>query len=111
MDNDGCILCNGEMESVIHVLWTCPAAQDVWGACDMRIQKCQSVGRDFQSIFAALAERCSLEEVEMCAMIARAIWNRRNPFMHGGGFQASKCIVEECSGKSKAVPIVADGEY
>jgi hypothetical protein len=38
LDNDICILCNREPESVIHAMWPCPAAQDVWGICDLRIQ-------------------------------------------------------------------------
>jgi hypothetical protein len=50
VDNDERTMCNGELESIIHALWTCPATQDVWGACDVRIQKCQTEGRDFQSV-------------------------------------------------------------
>jgi hypothetical protein len=80
------------------------------GFCDMRIQKSQSLGRDFQSVFADLAERCSMEEIEICAVIARAIWTRRNAVVHGEAFRAFKCIAEEGSGKFKAVPIHADRE-
>jgi ribonuclease HI len=95
VDNDGCNLCNGEIESVVHALWTCPAAQDVWGICDMRIQKSQSLGRDFQSVFADLAERCSMEEIEMCAVIARAIWTRRNAVVHGEAFEHPNVLLRK----------------
>jgi hypothetical protein len=95
VDNDGCNLCNGETESVVHALWTCPAAQDVWGICDMRIQKSQSLGRDFQSVFADLAKRCSMEEIEMCAVTARAIWTRRNAVVHGEAFEHPNILLRK----------------
>ena len=35
-----CPCCYREEETVVHVLWSCPAAQDVWGSGSMIFQKC-----------------------------------------------------------------------
>jgi hypothetical protein len=40
VENDLCPCCHSEVESVIHVLWECPGAQDVWGCGPILFQKC-----------------------------------------------------------------------
>jgi len=39
MDESVCPYCCREEETVVHVLWSCPAAQDVWGSGSMIFQK------------------------------------------------------------------------
>jgi hypothetical protein len=42
-----CPCCCREMESGLHALWTCPAAQDVWGGGSRIFQKCAFLGDTF----------------------------------------------------------------
>jgi hypothetical protein len=73
-----CVICNREPETVMHDIWECPAAQDVWGGCPRRIQKFTFSGREMQDFMEALWSWCSREEMDLCAIIARGIWMRRN---------------------------------
>jgi hypothetical protein len=45
VENDLCPCCHSEVESVIHALWECPGAQDVWGCGPILFQKCLFFGR------------------------------------------------------------------
>jgi hypothetical protein len=86
VDKDTCELCGKEAETAVHVLWSCPAAQDVWGTCCLKIQKMQSWYEDFMLVFADVRRRCNEEEIELFAVIAKAIWARRNGMIHGEEF-------------------------
>jgi hypothetical protein len=35
-----CPICERDVETGIHILWTCPSAMDVWSVCNRKIQKC-----------------------------------------------------------------------
>jgi hypothetical protein len=47
VDDALCPLCGIEEESVIHVLWQCPSAADVWSVWCKKLQKWSSDGSDF----------------------------------------------------------------
>jgi hypothetical protein len=85
-DNSLCPICMREDETVAHVYWVCPAANDVWGGCKIKLQKCNIGGSDFGQIFQDVVSRCDRAEVELFATVARRIWLRRNDFIHGGNF-------------------------
>jgi hypothetical protein len=63
-----------------------PAAQDVWGGCRGKLQKCGTEGRDFLQIFKAISQRCDKNDVELFAVVARKIWFKRNGVVHGESF-------------------------
>ncbi|XP_059436514.1 uncharacterized protein LOC132169501 [Corylus avellana] len=91
----GCFLCSQETETILHVLWECPAARDVWGVCDRKIQKMGSLGPDFREIMVKLSERCSSDEMGLIATIAQCIWKRRNNVLHGGMFIHPNRLIHE----------------
>jgi hypothetical protein len=62
-----------EEESVIHALWSCPAAQDVWGCGPLIFQKSCSLGTSFLSNFASFLMLCSKDELDLLAVLARRI--------------------------------------
>jgi hypothetical protein len=86
LDDDQCMLCGREPETVIHALWECPASQDVWGLCDIRTQKMSSTCRDVILLMERLVERCCSDGMEIYVVVVRSIWNRRNTVVHGGAF-------------------------
>jgi hypothetical protein len=42
-----CPICEKEPETVLHALWGCPAAADVWGNSKRSFQKCPTQGESF----------------------------------------------------------------
>lgn len=73
VNDDLCFLCNRFVESVKHILWDCPSAQDVWGDSMQIFQKSQCEGDSFMEVMEYLLERCNFEELELAAIIARGI--------------------------------------
>jgi hypothetical protein len=48
VEDSSCPCCCREEETVVHVLWSCPAAQDVWGGGTLIFQKCAFNGETVQ---------------------------------------------------------------
>jgi ribonuclease HI len=84
--DDLCQICCQEKETVFHVLWECPAAQDVWGASERVFQKRKTLGTDFMVLVGDLADTLSRGELFLFAVTAKEIWRRRNVVLHGGVF-------------------------
>lgn len=59
-----CSICKQDTESVIHVLWECGVAQDLWAGSLIRIQKCTSGQEDIMRLFKAMLNKLSTEEFE-----------------------------------------------
>jgi hypothetical protein len=79
-----CPICLHEEETVAHVNWGCPAANDVWGSSRMKLQKSNCDRSDFLQIFSEVSSKCNKEEIELFAVLARRLWLRRNDVVHGG---------------------------
>ena len=47
VQDDLCLICHREEETVAHILWECPSSKDVWGVCRRSLQKCSVLGVDF----------------------------------------------------------------
>jgi hypothetical protein len=89
-----CPICCSEEETIVHALWGCISAQDVWADCSVKIQKSSQVSTDFLSIMDYLMERCEVKEVQLAVLVARQIWHRRNAVIFGGKFSSPKSIVQ-----------------
>ena len=57
-----CCFCQQETESVLHVLWSCAAAQDVWAGSVGRFQKLGTARNDFLQLVSNLMVKLSSEE-------------------------------------------------
>jgi len=86
IEEANCPCCGLEEESLIHALWTCPAAPDVWGSKTSPFQKCCVSGVTFKEIFEDGLQRFSKENLELLIGVARGIWFRRNKFVFEGTF-------------------------
>lgn len=90
-----CPCCGIVVENVIHCLWSCPAAGDVWG--DYR--SCFHKFSSFQFSFMHLLEYCfrtfDKEKVELLLVVARNIWLRRNSLIFQGRFLSPRRVWEE----------------
>jgi ribonuclease HI len=97
-----CPICCLETETVCHILWSCPSAQDVWGECAIKFQKSHNYATNFMFVMGRLIDKCTDEEVQMAVMVARQIWHRRNNMVFGGKFTSPKLLVKTAKDQLEA---------
>ncbi|XP_059451054.1 uncharacterized protein LOC132181841 [Corylus avellana] len=93
IENPKCLICELEDETVVHILWNCPSAADVWGARERVFQKSSLCGRTFFQLAEEMFARCDREEIIQFAGLARRIWLRRNEVVHGGQFTSPAEVI------------------
>ncbi|XP_040987653.1 uncharacterized protein LOC121235369 [Juglans microcarpa x Juglans regia] len=71
-------VCLKEEESVIHVLWECPAANDVWKNGLIGVSKWKMEGGDFLGLWERLMGGLDKFKLEEKAVHLRKVWLRRN---------------------------------
>jgi hypothetical protein len=82
-----CCLCYQiEEESILHALWTCSVAKDVWGCANSRFQKCSYGGTNFSLLFEYCMEQFDMKYLALMAVVARCIWLKRNAYVFEGKF-------------------------
>ena len=86
--------CGREDETVLHVLWLCLAAVDVWSVGCKIFQKWPSDGRDFIQLVEKVLQRCDIEDTQLFVEIACQVWLRRNDFVFGNNFLHSNILVQ-----------------
>ena len=87
LQEDKCEFCQRCSETIIHVLWDCGGAQDVWVGSVARIQKSGGQVDDFLQLFQVMMAKLSMEELEIFMVQSWLIWHRRNTVVHGGLMQ------------------------
>ena len=95
LNEDQCIFCLKEKETVLLILWDCPSSQDVWGVCNKNLQKSSMVFSTFLEVVETMMARCNKEEMRMFAVVAKKIWARRNVVIHKDCFQHPNQLVRE----------------
>ena len=75
-----CEFCLHNTETMHHILWECPFAQNVWALFSGRTQKCNNVVSNFFLLFWQTRSKLSQQELEKWAVTAWAIWASRNKF-------------------------------
>jgi hypothetical protein len=60
-----------------------PGRAIVWSGCNRKIQKRSSEREDFRDIFSDLLRVLDRDDLERVAVVARAIWFRRNAVFYG----------------------------
>jgi hypothetical protein len=91
-----CLFCNKDRETVKHILWDCPSAKDIWGACGCgrKIQKNTDEDTMFVEVIKNMIDQCIKEEVELHAEIARRIWFRGKTLVHGWDFSHPNVLIQ-----------------
>ena len=87
VDDGTCQLCQRENETVLHVLWECSVAKDVWAGCSRELQKHVSGQNDLAFLFEELRQKLSVEVFELFVVQLWLIWSQRNAIIHGGVMQ------------------------
>ena len=87
LTKDRCGICQRCSKIVIHVIWECSAAQDVWAGSTAQIQKCGGEKDDFLHLFQFMMAKLSDEELEAFLVQSWLIWHHQNSLLHGGSIQ------------------------
>jgi hypothetical protein len=90
-----CMIFEHEEETIQHILWNCPLAQDVWGYGPKQFQKCTSEGSSFATLVKTLMGRCEVADIEIMTVVARKIWLRRNGVVVGNEFTHPQKVILE----------------
>ncbi|XP_062145843.1 uncharacterized protein LOC133853833 [Alnus glutinosa] len=86
LEDTSCPFCLREKETLIHAIWDCPAAQDMWGCNLSPFQKCSWEVFSFRELFERSIYSFDKDKVELLVYVARAIWFRRNKTLFEGFF-------------------------
>lgn len=68
-----CPICLQEEETIIHAIWSCPAAQDFWHQCSRKIQKHATLVTSLLDLITSLAFGGGTKMVEELVVVARRI--------------------------------------
>lgn len=88
-----CPICLTVPESISHILWSCPSAQDVRAECNGKLQKSVCYEGDFTELLFNVGHGLDEEERHLMVTVAKGIWLRRNKFVFEGVFQAPATVV------------------
>lgn len=81
VEDEICPICYKEVETISHVLWSCPIANDVWAERQSLFHKWSSSNMDFVNLWEKLQEKFKPETLEEKAVIFRGLWHRRNKYI------------------------------
>ena len=77
-----CQICQQEDETMLHALWSCPLARNVWALVRDKIQKWPNdIVTALFGLFNRACMECNIEEAEIWAMLYEPyIWNAKNKY-------------------------------
>ncbi|XP_042979926.1 uncharacterized protein LOC122310106 [Carya illinoinensis] len=78
VDENSCPLCSREVETNMHVLWECYAANDIWTEDGSRVQKWNRTETDFLKLWESLMQKLNIDELELMALLTLS-WSLRKP--------------------------------
>ena len=87
LQEDKCDFSQRCPETVIHAIWDCSAAQDVWAGSVAQIQKSGGEFDDFMQLFQVMMAKFSVEELETFLVQSWLIWHCRNAVLYGSKMQ------------------------
>ncbi|KAF5475420.1 hypothetical protein F2P56_007226, partial [Juglans regia] len=97
VDHPLCPICNLEEETVVHVLWGCEAARDVWSQCSIKLQKCYLPQSSMLHLVEAIIVSMAPDVLQEFIIVAKRIWWRRNNFIFNRDFSHPNTLVREAN--------------
>jgi hypothetical protein len=97
MKDDLCPCCKFQEESILHALWSCLSAQDVWGSGFMVFQKCASSFPGIVELVSFLFNRLDDDFLSLMVAVFRSIWMRRNKLVFEGQFSSPLTVFKDAS--------------
>ncbi|XP_042962692.1 uncharacterized protein LOC122296963 [Carya illinoinensis] len=97
-----CPLCDAEEETIMHALWECPAANNLWGNDESCVKKWARTEWNFMSLWEKFMDRLTKDQMEEMAVLLRKVWLRRNDWVFErrmacpkNSFSATKAALHE----------------
>jgi hypothetical protein len=97
VENDLCPCCQSDVESIIHAVWCCPGAQDVWGCGPVLCQKCPSIFLNMVDLVSYLLSKLNADMMSLAVVVLHRIWLRRNKLVFEGQFSSPVKVFTEAS--------------
>ncbi|KAF5463191.1 hypothetical protein F2P56_019127 [Juglans regia] len=88
---------SGKVESVLHVLWECPAAGDVWGDGASPVKKWSGSFADFPSLWSEFLTRLDSDSLKLISDICYRLWTRRNQFVFDNQFASPSMVLKSAA--------------
>ncbi|XP_042974604.1 uncharacterized protein LOC122306236 [Carya illinoinensis] len=95
-------MCEAEEETIMHVLWECPAANNLWGNDESCVKKWVRSESNFMSLWEKLMDRLAKNQLEEMTILLRKVWLRRNDWIFEkimacpkNSFSATKAALHE----------------
>jgi hypothetical protein len=77
-----CPSCNHDCESVEHVLWSCPVANDVWAESKLKVLKWGRFDHSFCDLLNTARSRLGVEDLQLFCCVIYFIWLQRNHMVY-----------------------------
>lgn len=90
-----CPFCKIELETIIHVLWNCPALRHIWLYSKFQVQKLSAVMIDLNQLWEKILLVFEQSKVEKVASLLRSIWLRRNEMIFKNTFKHLFIVIQE----------------
>lgn len=87
IQDNRCEACKTEPETVIHALWNCGMAQDVWAGCSALLQNCLVEQDDMLQLMDEVINRLPFDELGQFLVQAWLVWHQRNAMILGKKLQ------------------------
>ena len=84
ISDENCHCCKRAIETTIHAIQECDAAQDVWAGSLTSLHKRSTNCLDFMQLFESLLNKLAKPKIELFLVQAWIIWNQRNAVVHEG---------------------------
>lgn len=78
VQDDLCPICIREEESMIHVLWSCSSASNIWGFETTKMRKWPNCFPSFWCLWKHMVDSLDQNELAMNDVILIQLWARRN---------------------------------
>ena len=83
-----------DSKSVVHALWDCAVARDVWAGSLTQLQKNVTGQANFIQLMDDMMLKLMNEELELFLVLSWIIWNQQNTFVQGGALQDPSRLVQ-----------------
>ncbi|XP_059436609.1 uncharacterized protein LOC132169617 [Corylus avellana] len=90
-----CPISEQELKTILHALWDCSAARDIWGCSRRVFQKMTMEGRSFMQTMESIFSKCDLDDFAMFAQLSCHVWFCRNKWVHEGTFVDPNLILQK----------------
>ncbi|XP_042950559.1 uncharacterized protein LOC122282640 [Carya illinoinensis] len=108
VDNATCPTCSRGEETVLHVLWDCPASIDVWGEDCSPVKKWRRNYADFRTLWSDFQSKLEEGKLHIVTEVLYGLWKRRNEAIFEGRFKSPSVTFQLALQEVEATKLTQD---